>query len=283
MKLLITLVLLTVCKVSLCGITITGKVVDSNTGSPLEYVSVGVINTSIGTITDHTGSFKLDVNDQPTDAVVRISMISYKSQTFTINELSAGENIIQLVSAPVKLAEVVVKPGKLRKVGVTGYTRLGNWCGWGGSQYRKGHEIGTKIELGNSMVFIKSLHFHIHRQAFDSSFFRLHIRSIFNSVPDQELLTGNIIFPVTKETGWVVIDLTKYNIILKGDVALTLEWVKVKGTNPDRAMTINKKIWTEYILINEKRNTGILYNRWSTESKWTTRENNSPAIYLTVQ
>ncbi len=282
MKLLLTLVLLTVCKVSLCGITITGKVVDSTTGLPLEYVSIGVVNTSIGTITDHTGSFKLDVSDQPTDAVVRFSMISYKSQTFAINELSSGENNIQLVSAPVKLAEVVVKPGKLRKVGVTSYTRLGNWCGWGGSQYRKGHEIGTKIELGNSMVFIKSLHFHIHRQAFDSSFFRLHIRSIFNNTPDQELLTQNIIFPVTKESGWVEIDLSKYNIILKGDVALTLECVKASGANPDRAMSINKKIWTEYILINEKSHKGILYSRWSTESQWNLRENNSPGIYLTV-
>lgn len=283
MKLFFTIVLLSVWKISLCGITITGKVVDSTTGSPLEYVSIGVVNSSIGTITDHTGSFKLDVSDQPTDAVVRFSMISYKSQTFSINELSAGENNIQLVSAPVKLADVVVKPGKLRKVGVTSYTRLGNWCGWGGSQYRKGHEIGTKIELGNSMVFIKSLHFHIHRQAFDSSFFRLHIRSINNNTPDQELLTQNIIFPVTKESGWVAIDLSKYNIFLKGEVALTLEWVKVKGTNSDRAMTINKKIWSEYILINEKRNKGILYSRWSTESKWNLRENNSPGIYLTVQ
>lgn len=193
---------------------------DSTTGSPLEYVSIGVVNSSIGTITDHTGSFKLDVSDQPMDAVVRFSMISYKSQTFSINELSAGENNIQLVSAPVKLADVVVKPGKLRKVGVTSYTRLGNW---GGSQYRKGHEIGTKIKLGNSNVFIKSLHIRVHRQAFDSSFFRLHIRSIFNNIPDQELLTQNIIFPVTKESGWVAIDLSKHNIILKGDVALTLE------------------------------------------------------------
>lgn len=282
MKLFFTLALLLIGKISLYGITVTGKVVDSTTGSPLEYVSIGVVNTSIGTITDHTGNFKLDVSDQPMDAVVRFSMISYKQQTFTINELSTGENSIQLVSAPVKLADVVVKPAKLRKVGVTSYTRLGNWCGWGGSQYRKGHEIGTKIELGNSMVFIKSLHFHIHRQAFDSSFFRLHIRSIYNNTPDQELLTQNIIFPVTKESGWVAIDLSKYNIFLKGEVALTLEWVKVSGANPDRAMTINKKIWTEYILINEKRNKGILYSRWSTESKWNLRENNSPGIYLTV-
>lgn len=47
-------------------------------------------------------------------------------------------------------------------------------------------------------------------------------------------------------------------------------------------MTINKKIWTEYILINEKRNKGISCQRWSAESKWNVRENNSPGIYLTV-
>lgn len=181
MKLLFSLLLLSISIFPLYGITVTGKVVDSSTGTPLEYVSIGIVNTSIGTITDENGRFEFKTEDILMRSIVRFSMISYKSQSFTVEELLDKENTIELVSAPVQLAEIVVKPGKLRKIGTTSFSRFGSWCGWGGSYNRPGCEIGSKINLGKSPVLIKSLHIHVHRQAFDSSYFRLHIRTIFKT------------------------------------------------------------------------------------------------------
>ena len=93
----------------------------------------------------------------------------------------------------------------------------------------------------------------------------------------------NIILTITKESGWIDFDLSKYNIVLKGDVALTLEWVKVIGINKNRAQKINNKITTEYVLFNTKKNQGYTYTRWGTEAKWTMHENGSPSIYLIIQ
>jgi hypothetical protein len=264
--------------------TITGKVIDSSSGESLEYVSIGVVNTSLGIITDREGNFKMDVKGQSPKAIVRISMISYAPQTFTIEELAAKENIIKLTSTPVQLSDVIVRPsGKSREVGTKNYTRKGSWCGWGGSNFGQGNEIGTKIELGNKPVQIKSLHIHVHRQAFDSSLFRLHIRTIADNAPFEELLNTNIILAITKETGWFDFDLSKYNIILKGDVAVTLEWVKVTGVNKNRVQNINNKTVTEYVLFNTKKKQGNMYTRWGTEAKWVMHENGSPSIYLTIQ
>lgn len=284
MKLISIFALFSLINIQLNGQAVTGKVIDTSTGEPLEYVSIGVINTSISIITDNKGDFKIDVKGQSPKATVRISMISYAPQTFTIEELSVKENIIKLISTPLQLAEVIVRPsGKSRKVGTTSYNRIGNLCGWGGSNFGRGNEIGTKIELGNIPVQIKSLLVHVQRQAFDSSLYRLHIRTILNNSPFEELLNTNIILTITKESGWIDFDLSKYNIILKGDVALTLEWVKVKGINKNRVQKINKKITTEYVLFNTKKNQGYTYTRWGTEAKWTIHENESPSIYLTVQ
>jgi len=284
MKLLSIFVLFSLITLQIKSQIITGRILDSSNNEPLEYVGIGVINTSIGTITDEKGNFKIDVRGQLPKAVVRISMISYKPQTFTIDKLTGKENIIKLIAAPMQLAEVVVKPsGKPRKVGTTDYTRTGSCCGWGGSDYSKGNEIGTKIELGASSVRLNILHVHVQRQAFDSSLYRLHIRNIVDKLPFNELLTNNIMITITKETGWVDIDLSKYNIVLQGDIALTLEWVKVFGVNKNREMKINDKMWTEYILFNQKINRGVIYTRWGTEAKWTMSENGSPSIYLTVQ
>jgi hypothetical protein len=262
---------------------IEGKITDLSNGEALAYVSIGVVNTSLGTITDENGNFKLDAAGQPSSAEIRISMISYKPQSYTIKELSDKTVKIQLIPAPIQLAEVIIKPsGKPRNIGTTSYTRIGNWCGWGGSNNGRGCEIGTMLALGNSYVQIKSLHVHVQRQAFDSCLFRLHIRNLNEKLPNEELLNDNILLTINKETGWMDWDLSKYHIVLKSDVAVSLEWVKVYHAVKGREMSINKSMVNEYVLFNKKTKKGSTYTRWGSEAKWNHFETGSPSMYLTV-
>ncbi len=284
MKLFSIFLIFTLITIHLNSQTITGKVIDSLTGEPLIYASIGIINTYKGTITDEQGNFKLKVDGQMPEAIVRISMISFAPQTFTIGELTGKENIIKLTKTPFQIATVVIKPsGKFRKVGNTDYNTKASSCGWGGADYKKGNEIGLKIELGVSPVKLQSMHVRIHRQAFDSSLYRLHVRNIKNKEPFTELLSENILVTLSNEMGWADIDLSKYNIILQGDIALTLEWIKVFGVNKNRAMKINQDIWSEYVLFNKSKKKGYTYTRWGTEAKWNVLNNGSPSIYLTIQ
>ncbi|MCK5171504.1 MAG: hypothetical protein KAQ75_16615 [Bacteroidales bacterium] len=86
---------------------------------------------------------------------------------------------------------------------------------------------------------------------------------------------------ISKESGWVEFDLKKYNLYLKGDVAVTLEWLEVFGKNEDRTMKINKRVQDAYVLFKNEKNHYGLY-RWGTEAKWKINKKSSPSMYFTV-
>lgn len=269
---------------SLNGQEIAGTILDSQNNTPLEYASVGITHTRFGTISDQNGLFHLELPGLKPESMVRISMIGYKSQTFILEELLNRDSTIKLVVDPYPIAELTITPfGEPYQIGTTKYNRLGNWCGWGGTRFGKGHEIGTRLNLGDEPVHIRKLHIHIHRQAYDTIWYRIHIRTLKEKKPDKELLTENVIVAIDQEKGWVALDLAKYNIQLEGEVAVTLEWLKISGVNEDRAMKINDRVTYEYVLLNTKKNQGNIYTRWGVEADWDMGNQGSPAIYLTVQ
>jgi hypothetical protein len=263
------------------GQTITGNVLDASTGEPLIYASIGVIETSVGTITNEKGNFKLDVKNLPNKSIVRFSMIGFKSHIYAIEELLNKENTIRLEIETTHLPEVIVKStGKLKKVGTTSYSK--NVIGLRGNDFSKGWEIGTKIELGDSPVKLKSLHMHVYKQTYDSSLFRLHIRNIIDNLPYDELLNTDILILITKESGWIDIDLSKYNLEYEGDIALSIEWIKVMGMDINKRDPVSKQL-IQVVTFNVNLKKGLTFNKWGTEAKWNRLDNGSPSFYLTVQ
>ncbi len=287
MKSLLFILLSVFCIGTLAGQIITGKVLDAADGEALAYVNIGVVDQLKGTITDENGAFALEVNGLSTDATVRFSMIGYAAQIFTVKDLLDNTSkVIKLVNVPVPLSEIVVKPGKTKKVGETTFSRRGNVCGWGGDKKGQGNEIGARLELGEMPVSIRNLHIHVQKQSFDSCLFRLHVRDIIDDMPGNELLTKNILIPITQESGWVEIDLSKYNLVFQRDIILSLEWVAVKGANKDRFVSVTslegKQPPTSVVLFSTMKNRYGLYTRWGSEAPWI-RHEYGPCFYLTVQ
>lgn len=283
MKVILIFALFSLIVIQLNGQTIIGKIVDSSNAEPLVYASVGIIGTPIGTITDENGNFKINVTGQPLKAILRVSMISYKPETFTIEELSHKENTIKLISAPTQLAEVLIRPsGKLKEVG-SSKTDSKIIGGWSGYQYGEGYESGLKIKLGTLPVRLMSLHIHVYKQSFDTSIFRLHVRSMANKKPSDELLSSNIFIAITKSSGLVDIDLSEYNLVFKGDIALMLEWVKVTGVNKDMLWQSKYSKVPVLVVFFKCSKQGNTYYKWGSENKWQVNKNMSPSIYLTVQ
>ena len=58
----------------------SGKVVDSESGSPLVFASLEVSNTNISTITNNDGEFLLKVPTSNQSSSVIISFLGYKKQ-----------------------------------------------------------------------------------------------------------------------------------------------------------------------------------------------------------
>ncbi len=270
---------------TLTGQTVTGWVLDSSTGEILAYVNIGVVGQPRGTITGEDGTFTLETTGLTADAVVRFSMIGYLAQTYTVDELLDNNGkMIKLENVPVQLSEIVVKPGKLRKVGVTKFSRLGGLCGWGGEHHRaRGNEIGTKIELGEMPVSIKSLHFRLVNQSFDSCVLRLHMRDIVDDLPGNELLTKDILITISEKSGWIGIDLSKYGLVCQGDIVLSLEWVTVKYPNKKRYLSVNGDKPTATILFGRHKNQCCTYFRWGSEAPWMRSDDGAACFYLTVR
>jgi hypothetical protein len=264
------------------GQTITGKVLDASTGEPLIYASIGVINTPFGTITDEKGNYNLEIKGLLSNSFVRFSMIGFKSHIYTIEELLNKENTIRLEIETINLPEVIVKStGKLKKVGTTGYSSK-HIIAWRGNDFSKGYEFGTKIELGDTPVKLKSLRMHVYKQTYDSSLFRLHIRNIVENLPHDELLNTDILILITKESGWIDIELSKYNLVFKDDIALSIEGIKVMGGDINKRNTATRQL-TQAVAFNINPKKGLTFNKRGTEAKWDRRESGSPSFYLTVQ
>lgn len=264
--------------------SVTGKVLGGSNREPLIYASIGVTETTRGTISDEFGNFSLDVRDLPSNSVVRFSMIGYKSRSFSIEELLKKGNLIILDNQAYRLSEIVIKPsGKIRKIGNSGYSPYGGICGLAGVNVAQGYEIGTKLDLGDSRGKIESLHIRIHEQSYDSSLFRLHIRSLVKGIPDAELLSSDILFTLAEESGWIETNLGKYNLVFEGEIALSIEWIKVYGTNSKIHLKSGDTKYFTPVIFFSKKKVGCLYTKWGCEGKWSVTENQSPAFYVVIR
>jgi len=79
--------------------TLTGKVLDSKSGSPISGASVKVRHSKAGTSTDNNGSFTLQA--KPGD-ILEISSIGYTTQTVTISDITTLTIVLQPGSTELK-------------------------------------------------------------------------------------------------------------------------------------------------------------------------------------
>ncbi len=91
------------------NITISGSVINAETGETIEFANLGVENTYLGTASDIKGEFELRISESLKDRKITISAVGYKPKDFIISELLEVENgIVQLIPMKYGLSEVSV-------------------------------------------------------------------------------------------------------------------------------------------------------------------------------
>ncbi len=90
--------------------SVKGVVTSSETGEPLQYVSVILENTSVGTITDSEG--KYEITTSATSYKIQFSFLGYERVSRIITPGRMQEINITMQPSSVTLGEVVVKPAK---------------------------------------------------------------------------------------------------------------------------------------------------------------------------
>ena len=213
---------------------ISGVIIDSKSKAPLPYVNIGILNKEVGTVTDISGEFMLQLEDDLLKDTIRVSMIGYKPIM-----LVAGEKVrhneycqIELDEKIDELKEIVVT-AKAYKEKTLGNKTISKFLSTGFGYDQLGAEMGIKVNIKKQPTYVDAFSFSIsYNRLSAKSIFRLNFYTIKKGKPAENILKENILVPLApKETGVKRIDLGIYNIILTEDVFVTLEWVDNEGQN----------------------------------------------------
>jgi len=218
----------------LSNLILIGEVKDLNTNKALPYVNIGVLNKEIGTVSNKNGNFELNLSDNHVNDTIRISMIGYKHKIYLVKNLLEQKGTIQIkLEEDISELEEIIIGAKGLKHKIIGNKTETKFINAGFSYNYLGAEMGIRINIKKSPTYVDAFNFSVSQNRLSAKVkFRLNIYNIEKGKLGKNILKDNIFIPVeSKQTGIVSVDLKKYNIILKDDVIVTLEWVETEGEN----------------------------------------------------
>ena len=86
-----------------------GTLQDKSTGNPIEAGTIGAMNTSIGSVTNNNGEFRLILPDSLRNAQIVFSHLGYDQQIIDAGLLAGNKNTITLDAKVFPIQEVVVR------------------------------------------------------------------------------------------------------------------------------------------------------------------------------
>lgn len=209
---------------------VKGIVIGEN-NTPLDYVNIGVVGTSVGTVSGAQGEFELYFNEKINGGdTVRFSSIGFASQDFNVEELLSKDMLtIQLKTQSTTLKEIVVLPDFLRtkeKGNKNTNARMNVYYAISKkSNQNLGAEIGRKFKI-KKPTQLKKVRFFIAQNNFDTVRFRINVYHLKKRKPGTNILSQNIIKEVVgQQQGWIEVDLTPYQIYTEKNVVVGVEWI----------------------------------------------------------
>jgi len=97
-------------------VTVNGQLKDAKTGEKINYATISVPNTSIGTVSNSDGEFTLKVNTTLNAEFFEVSHISYATAKFKISDAVGKEKTFYLDLQPIQLKEISIVPGDARGI-----------------------------------------------------------------------------------------------------------------------------------------------------------------------
>lgn len=93
-------------------LTYSGKVIDSENGTPLIFATVAVKETNVATVTNIDGEFSIKILEREISNNLEVTYLGYKNKVVPLSEMKTDgyRNIISLEPAPIPIREIIVKP-----------------------------------------------------------------------------------------------------------------------------------------------------------------------------
>ena len=247
---------------------VSGKLINTQQ-QPLGYVSIGIVGTSVGTVSDEQGRFELYLSSEGN---VVFSLIGYRSLTLSSAALKTHptEQPIVLEEQPFQLPEIRISNREQVTKTIGGdkadaKTSTNFAIGSKPSQ-NLGAEIGRKFNLPKAACRLEKYRFYL-QSNFESVKFRVNVYSLKSM---ENLLVQNIYYATAgKVNGWVEIDLTPYDIVINEDVVVSIQWIESKGKGSYLRMPIQMPAMA------------VHYYKYGSQDKWKKFNGMTTAMNLT--
>lgn len=215
---------------SVLGQTYSGKVLESTTKIPIEFVNIGVVGKNVGTTSDMQGNYTINIDLLFDNDSILFSCIGYLPYIVKVADYrKTGNWDIQLKRRTYELDEVVINPKRFKKQ-ILGVKSKSKMMQAGFEDNKLGYEYGLIMKVKKT-AFLEKVDINIATCTYDSIFYRLNIYRIIGKMKFENVLNKPIYISLPKEkvTETISIDLKPKNIVVDGDFLITLEHVKNLG------------------------------------------------------
>ena len=211
---------------------VIGQVIDAATKEPLPYVNIGLLNKNIGTVSDETGYFELEVNtEQNSRDTLRFSMIGFETKSYTLNDfINQNEIEVYLTEKSTALDEVILSSKRKKyQTKILGNKTTSKALYAAFTSNKLGNEMGFIVRARKHPMILKKFNISLVENDYGPIKFRLNIYDVLNGLPNKTLLKDNIFIETEESSGSVSLDLTPYEIILDQDFFIAIEWIEDLG------------------------------------------------------
>ncbi|MEN8121461.1 MAG: carboxypeptidase-like regulatory domain-containing protein [Bacteroidota bacterium] len=215
---------------SLLGQIYSGKVLEGTTKIPIEFVNIGIVGKNVGTTSDMSGSYKIDIGSGLDNDTILFSCVGYLPYAIKTSEYKKLNNWnIQLKKKTYEIDEVVINPKKFIRQ-ILGVKSKSKRMQAGFKDNKLGYELGLLLKVKKT-AFLEKVDISIAVCTYDSIFYRLNIYRVRDKKRFENILQKPIYIslPNEKVAEKISIDLKSQNIVVDGDFLITLEHVKDLG------------------------------------------------------
>ncbi|NND05993.1 MAG: carboxypeptidase-like regulatory domain-containing protein [Saprospiraceae bacterium] len=220
---------------------IEGQVLSLPNEKPIAFANIGVMNSSLGTISEFDGSFSFHIGSAHVHDTVIFSALGYASVSVPVQDMVSNPKInVYLKEETYTLSEIVVCEDRIKPRQYV----AGNGKYQGGSLYADTVNAGSAMALlitnrslrGKTRFdypsYVPEAQVLIINNTFDQ--FRLRARimdvdiSTGQPMPGEDLLNESVVVQSSIYRDWLTVDLSPYRIRVEQDFFLVFEWILEK-------------------------------------------------------
>jgi hypothetical protein len=207
---------------------VEATLLDNVNKTAVEYASVGIAGSRIGTLTNSDGFFSLSISDKYKEGKVTLSHVNYESLIIKLSDLLKADTIWMKQSNQI-FPTIEVTESALGKGRILGKSRNRTSATFRFASNKAGTELAARIDTKGKSVLVKKLNFNIARNDFPKAEFRVHLYPISSDrkTVKKDMFVENIVSSFHEKSGTFSVDVLEENIVLSSNESylISIEWL----------------------------------------------------------